>query len=222
MRDWHRFVREYLEATSEKQIESEQITAELAGHLEDHYESLRAQGIIEELAFERTCARTGSWEQLRRGIMSAKQEETMIDRVRQIWIPTLVTLLLSAAVLTILIWSGTQPRIWHPGEARGIIVYLPWLLFLPLAGGIGAHLSRRSQGSGWPVYVSGLSPALAWAVVFVLVTPLAFFVNPTVAPSFKITSILAMLASWVALPGLALAIGVVAEGMMKGRRAARV
>jgi len=91
-----------------------------------------------------------------------------------------------------------------------------------VVGGVGAYLSRRSQSGGWQVYVSGLSPALAWAVVFVLVAPFGFLVNPAVAPSFKITSILAMIVSWVVLPGLALAIGVVAQGVMKVRRAARV
>lgn len=222
MRDWHTLVREHLAWASDEQIEREQIANELAEHLQEHYENLRAQGIAEEHAFEQTCDQVGSWQQLRRGIISAKQEGTMIDRVRQIWIPTLVTLLLSAAVLTILIWSGAQPLMWHPGEARGVIAYLPWLLFLPVAGGIGAYLSRRSEGSGWQVYVSGLSPALAWAVVFALITPFAFLVNPAVAPSFKITSILAMAASWVILPGIALAVGVVAVRMMKVRRAARV
>jgi hypothetical protein len=112
----------------------------------------------------------------------------MADRVRQVWIPTLVTLVLCGVALAILGWANVQPITWHAGEARGIILNLPWLLFLPLAGGIGAYLSRRAQASGWCVYASGLSPALAWGIVFVLVAPFALFVNPAVAPSFKIRS----------------------------------
>lgn len=215
MRDWQSLVRDHLGPASKTQIESEQIADELAAHLQEHYDNLRAQGVVEEKAYELTCTRVGSWEQLRRGIVSAQREETMIDRVRQIWIPTLVTLWLAGGALAILIWSGAQPLLWHAGE-----VYVPWLLFLPLAGGTGAYLSRRSKANGWPAYVSGLSPALAWAIVFFLVTPVAFFVNPSVAPGFKISSILAMLVSWVVLPGIALAIGVVVQGRIKSRRAA--
>jgi hypothetical protein len=216
MRDWHALVRDHLVPASE-----EHIVDELAAHLQEHYENLRAQGIAEENAFELTCARVGSWDQLRRGIVSARQQGgTMTDRVRQVWIPTLVTLVLAGVMLAVLIWAGAQPLIWHPGEVCGVILYVPWLLFLPLAGGIGAYLSRRSKAEGWPAYVSGLSPALAWAIVFVLVTPVAFFVNPAVAPSFKIASILAMVVSWVVLPGLALAVGIVAQRMIKGRPAA--
>jgi hypothetical protein len=145
----------------------------------------------------------------------------MADRVRQVWIPTLVTLVLSGVALAILGWANVQPITWHAGEARGIILNLPWLLFLPLAGGIGAYLSR-AQASGWCVYASGLSPALAWGIVFVLVAPFALFVNPAVAPSFKITSILAKAISWVIQPAVALGIGVMAEGMRKVRPAAKV
>jgi hypothetical protein len=60
-----------------------------------------------------------------------------------------------------------------------------------------------------------LSPALAWAVVFLVVSPFAFLVNPAVEPSLKVTSILAMVVSWVILPGLALGIGVAIVAGMK-------
>lgn len=215
MRSWRAFVADHLVLLGEDRAKSSQVAEELAEHLEDYYEDLRAKGIPEERAFKETCRQVGNWEELRRGINLANQEGTMTDRVKQIWVPTFLTLLLSAAALTILIWAGVQPKIWHPGEACGVILYLPWLLFLPLTGGVGAYLSRRAKGSGWRVYLSGLSPALAWAVVFLVVSPFAFLVNPAVEPSLKVTSILAMVVSWVILPGLALGIGVAIVAGMK-------
>jgi hypothetical protein len=91
----------------------------LAGHLQEHYESLIQKGIVKEAAYAQTCGQTWNWHELNKGITSAEMEVTMIDRVKQIWVPSLVTPLASWGVLTVLIWSGTQPIISHPGEPRG-------------------------------------------------------------------------------------------------------
>jgi len=102
MPDWHAHVRDHLGSLCRAQAEEEEVTDELAGHLEECYVALRANGIPEEEAFAQTCARAGKWEELRRGIVSAKQEGTMSVRVRQIWVPGLVTLLSSYIVLALL------------------------------------------------------------------------------------------------------------------------
>jgi hypothetical protein len=95
-------VRERLASLSGLQAEREQIVSELAGHLEEHYASLLSNGVAEEEAVLQTCARIGNWQALNKGILSAKQEGTMTDRVRQIWVPSLVTLLTSYIVLAVL------------------------------------------------------------------------------------------------------------------------
>ena len=217
MRDWHAFVQERLGSLHGVQREREQITSELAGHLEEYYEVLRSKGLAEEAALARTCAQAGDWEILRRGIVLAKEEGIMQERVWQIWIPSLVTLVSSTVVLSGLIGTGTRPIIWHPEEPRGVILYIPWLLLLPLIGAVGGYLSRRAQGSGWRVYVAGLFPALAMGLVLVLIFPFVFVINPQVAPQFKFTSLMAMVVSWVVLPGIALCIGVALQGLRKSQ-----
>jgi hypothetical protein len=222
MRDWRAFVTERLGSIRGDQAERQQIESELAQHLEEYYDDLRTQGVAEKLAFVQTCARVGDWKELRQEINSARQEGTMTDRVQQIWLPTLVTLVLAAVVLTILAVVDAHPVIFDLGQLRGVMLYVPWLLLLPVVGAIGAYLSRRAQGTGWRVYVSGLSPALAWGVVLVLVAPFAFLVNPAVAPGLKVTSILAMVVSWVVVPGIALGIGIALQGLQRSRTATSV
>ena len=217
MRDWHAFVQERLGSLHGVQREREQITSELAGHLEEYYEVLRSKGLAEEAALARTCAQAGDWEILRRGIVLATEEGIMQERVWQIWIPSLVTLVSSTVVLSGLIGTGTRPIIWHPEEPRGVILYIPWLLLLPLIGAVGGYLSRRAQGSGWQVYVAGLFPALAMGLVMMLIFPFAFVINPQVAPQFKFISLMAMVVSWVVLPGIALCIGVALQGLRKSQ-----
>ena len=204
MRDWRTYVREHLGTLEGIEGEREAIAGELAEHLEEHYEALLANGMGEEEAFAQTCAWAGDWEILRRGIVLAKEEGIMQGRVWQIWIPSLVTLVSSTVVLSGLIGTGTRPIIWHPEEPRGVILYIPWLLLLPLIGAVGGYLSRRAQGSGWRVYVAGLFPALAMGLVLVLIFPFVFVINPQVAPQFKFTSLMAMVVSWVVLPGIVL------------------
>src|SRR5208282_4833455 len=106
MRDWRAYVRENLGSLQIDQSVAEEVAGELAGHLEERYEALRAQGLPEEEAFLRTCAEAGNWKDLRRGVISAKKEGTMSDRVRQIWVPSLVTLYASVAAMGLFIWAG--------------------------------------------------------------------------------------------------------------------
>jgi hypothetical protein len=212
MRDWDAFVKQHL--GSSQIADAEDVARELAGHLEEYYEALRAQGLPEEEAFLRTCAETGNWKELRRGIISAKKEGAMIDRVRQIWAPSLVTLSASVAAMALFIWTGIPPISWHLGKARGVELYLPWLLLLPLIGAAGGYMSRRSQGAKWQIYLGGTFPALAIAAIFGLTFPfVALYVDPKVVPGCNLASLAAMTVSWVILPGIALCIGVALQGL---------
>lgn len=55
-----------------------------------------------------------------------------------------MTLLISWNILALFIWAGTQPVTWHSGEPRGLILYVPWLLVLPLIGAIGAFIAASA------------------------------------------------------------------------------
>jgi len=221
MADWRAYVREHLGSLHETQVQQEEVASELAGHMEEYYEALRVRGLGDEEAFAQTCARAGKWEELRRGIISAKQEGSMADRVRQFWVPSLVTLACSWGALAILIWAEVRPLTTHPGKPGSVILYVPWLFCLPLIGALGGYLSRRAQGSVWRIYVAGLFPALAVVPVFLLTFPFAFVADPQVAPDFRFTALVATTISWVILPGIALCLGVALQGLSKAQGANR-
>lgn len=221
MRDWQGYVREQLRGLWLSSGENEEIARELAGHLEEYYEELRSEGMAEGEAYERACALAGNWKDLRRGVFLAKQEGTMTDRVRQIWIPSLLTLFVGWAVLGVVIWSGTPPLMWETWHTarRGVvlypplvILYWPWLVSLPFIGAAGAYLSRRAKATGWRIYLSGAFPVLAIGVVFAVTFPFVFVVDAQVVPFFRLSSMVANVVSWTVLPGMALLLGIVLQG----------
>jgi hypothetical protein len=215
MRDWRAYVRERLGPLQLERSVAEDVAAELAAHLEECYSALRAQGLPDEKAYAWTCVRAGNWEELQSEVIAAKREGMMNERVKQIWVPGLVTLLTSWVLLAVLIWAGVQPIISHLGEPRGVIVYLPWLIVLPLIGAAGSYLSRRAQAKGWRLYLAGTFPALAVLAVFVLVLPFRLIIDPFVVHDFELKALLTATLSWVILPGLALFLGVALAGFRK-------
>lgn len=217
MPDWRAYVWEHLGPLGEVQAEREQIANELAAHLEECYEELRAKGVGAEEAFLRTRTQAGDWEELGHRIVSAKQEGSMHDRVRQIWVPSLAALGSSWGALALLIWAEV---ISHPGKLHGVMLYEPWLLLLPAIGAVGGYLCRRAGGTGWRVYLAGMFPALAGAIVFLLVLPFAFAwgIDPKAVPGFTFAALAPMVANSVILPGIALWVGVELQNRFRLRR----
>jgi DNA-binding MarR family transcriptional regulator len=199
-------------------VKQEEVVAELAARLEEYYSSLRSAGMAEEDVFLQTCARAGNWKELRHELALAQREGTIDERVKQIWIRSLVTLPSAWVALALLIWAGTRPVILHPGGARSVTSYIPWLLGLPLIGAAGGYLSRRAHGTEWRAYLAGTFPAVAIAAIFLLIFPFAFVIDPQVVPEFKLSALAAMTLSWVILPGTALCIGVALQSLRKTHR----
>ncbi len=141
--------------------------AELASHLEDCYETLRAQGASEAEAIARALDRFGDPGQLARGIRHAKRPEGRInDRTRQLWLPGLASLAAANLLLMALTCTSLQPRLvaerstaWFPGLAL-VAAYLPWLSSQPLFGALGAWLSYRAGGGRAMRLCSGLFPSI--------------------------------------------------------------
>jgi hypothetical protein len=217
MRDWRAYVEHRLGPLKLERAEADEVVQELAGHLEEHYDGLRMQGVSEEDAFSRTCAEAGNWAQLRRGVISAK-ESGMSDRVRQIWIPGLVTLLVGWGGLALMIWRGAEPTIWRPGNSPSwmyMVMYWPWLAVLPLIGAFGAYLSRRAQARRWRVCLAGAFPAFAIGCVLLLIIPWALIIDTHVAHDFAwLGGVGLMMVGWVGLPGAALWLGVALQGWL--------
>jgi len=95
MPDWQKLVRRHLALLLDA-AEKDEIHAELAAHLEDAYESTLRDGIKSSEAAKRTLGLARDWQDLRRKITLVRSgEDTMTNRVTQLWLPGLATFLLS-------------------------------------------------------------------------------------------------------------------------------
>ena len=134
----------------------------------------------------------------------------MEKRVRQLWIPGFLTLILSMLFLVALQKNGLQPRIVWSGPST-ILLYMPWLLSLPFLGALGAYVSSRGGGSRGTVLLASVFPALALTAAFLLMFPIGFVLGRiTGRPvDFGIvaTAILRDGIGWILVPGAALLMG---------------
>jgi hypothetical protein len=145
----------------------DEVMAELAGHIEDCYEALRAQGVRESEAIERAIGEIGNSRQLARRIRYAKRPEgAMNDRTRQLWLPGLASLTAANLLLMALSYTSLHPRLvaerstaWFPGLAL-MAAYLPWMAAQPLVGALGAWLSQRAGGGRAMRICAGLFPSI--------------------------------------------------------------
>ena len=94
-----------------------EVLEELAGHLEEDYQSLLSQGISDEGAIQRSLKRVDDWRVLKQRIESArKKENPMPKRVAQFWLPAFLTLLLSMVLLAVIQVFGPNP--WTRAASR--------------------------------------------------------------------------------------------------------
>ena len=131
----------------------------------------------------------------------------MKDRVRQIWLPSLITLFTSWTLLALLMCAGTRPvAAWHGGEPRSAVFYVPWLLLLPLIGAfaricVAAENPREVGGASMCRSISRDSHRGDSRARFGFLPSLLIGRS---APDFKFASLLANTVSWVIVPGIVL------------------
>ena len=102
MPDWQQIVSGELSGIALEPDEKSQVLEELAGHLEEDYQSLLSQGISDEGAAQRALTRVDDWQELKQMIESARHNEhPMPKRVAQFWLPAFLTLLLSMLLLAV-------------------------------------------------------------------------------------------------------------------------
>src|SRR5260370_777841 len=116
--------------------ERAEVIEELARHLIETFEGLRRQGFTEEDAAQQCMTEVKDWHDLRRRIQSARRkEDIMTNRIKQFWIPGLLTFVLAMSFLALLQKFGPKPWVV---ALRGVLpvatLYIPWLLSLPLIG----------------------------------------------------------------------------------------
>jgi len=213
MPDWQKLVRWGLSGVALDAAEREDIGAELAAHLAETCEELHKQGMPEEEAVRRTLSQVEDWQELSRLIQTAKTKENiMTNRVKQFWFPALLTLLLSMGLLMLIQVFGPNP--WTVSRKSGwtfvvpvAVIYLPWLLSLPVIGAMGAYLSNWAGGSRRAVFSSIVFPVLPYLVFFVVALPVMAIFNDRLAHNFMFSALLLGLFAWVLAPGAALVAG---------------
>src|SRR5690242_1126018 len=183
MRDWEKLVGGHLEGLALEPAERTEVIAELATHLEENFEGLRRRGLAEDEARSQTLSQVRDWSDLVRRIQNAKSKENLMnDRVRQFWLPALLTLFLYMGSLMLIQLFGPDPvmiakRNAWTYVAPVVVVYLPWILSLPFIGAIGAYLSSRAGGSQRTMFLSVLSPAVPYTLFFLIGMPMILLLN---------------------------------------------
>jgi hypothetical protein len=208
MRDWEALVDGRLAGLVLESAEKAEVIAELAAHLEEICEEWRGQGITEEDAVRRTLSQVEDWQVLRRRIQSARMKENiMTNRVTQLWLPGFLTFALSMTLLELVQKFFPQPFMLHLDHPPVLLFYVPWLLTLPLAGAIGAYLSKRAGASLPMTLVSSLFPVLPLAAIFLIAIPVGLVISHTLSHGIVAAAFLTLGIEWVAVPGAILLSG---------------
>jgi hypothetical protein len=209
MPDWQKLARRRLTPLALGSAREDEIVAELAGHLEDLYADLVRQGIPEEEAVNSALSAAVDWDELRRDIQLAANEEVNMNyRVKTLWLPGACTIVLSGMVLRLLqIPSAPAPHVFWLRQGPPLIVYWQWLVCLPLVGAVGAYWSRRAGGKLLERALAVSFPVLGPMGLPMLVLPFMLIFRWLVHRDALLVSSALVLLTWVVLPEAALLVG---------------
>ncbi len=209
MPDWRAFVRERLAGLSLEARREEEVHAELAEHLEDAYQDALERGLSPEAAVAWAQEQVPDWQRLARKIRRAGQEEDAVSSTaKTLWVPG-VSVLLLASVMLLVMTRAVPPTVWT-GPNGPVLMLGPWLFSYLVFGALGAYWSRRAGGSYRDRLLSGVFPLALHLATFVLpMFVTAFSDNPRFPEHLHLSWLLRTSIVWVAIPGVALAIGTV-------------
>lgn len=230
MHDWEELVRTKLAGLAIEPEEKREVIAELAAHLEETCESLREGGLPEQEAVRRALTQVPDWNDLQNKIRTARiKENNMNSRVTRFWIPGLLTFVVSMSLLAGIEKFGPRPSVFYIGDGPevmrttpSLVVYIPWLVALPLIGAMGAYLACRAGASARTVLVSSIFPILPFIGLFSVLLPWGLIIDRQVSATFVAAGLLRGLVGWVLIPGTALlAGGLLAEFIVSRRSVSR-
>jgi hypothetical protein len=221
MPDWQELVRQRLSGLALDAAERDDVHTELAAHLEEAYDALLKEGVPEQAAAQQALLQVTNWQDLRRKIQIARtmKENIMNDRVRQLWLPGLLTFLLSTSLLALIQIFGLKPWILaRDGNLPVAVLYFPWLVVLPLVGAIGTYLSWHAGGTRHAILSSIIFPVLPFLASILLVLPVSLILDHFIAHNIAPMSLLMALLGWVLVPGAALLVGGLPAQLFLSRR----
>ncbi len=238
MPDWHNKVRRKLENSKFSAEERQEISRELGDYLQDSCADASSHGLDDSAATQRAISELYEDKSLGTNLFRARTECNMNlnDRTKQFWLPVIVMLLASTALLAAFqigaLWAydayaPTQPAQNLSGlmanlmrhRAVALAIYLAWLYTLPFLGSAGTYWSRRA-GSGLAAQIfTGLSPLVLFSAIFVgqhavaqQGTSLSFLAMDVLPPAHVFfpfwTTLINLLLTWIVIPGGALLLGV--------------
>jgi len=209
MPDWQRLARRRLTPLALDSAREDEIVAELAGHLEDLYADMVRQGTPEEEAVQSALSAAADWDELRREIQRATNEEIIMNyRVKTLWLPGACTIALSGIVLRLLqIPSAPAPHVFWLRQGPPLIVYWQWFVCLPLVGAVGAYWSRRAGGKLLERALAVSFPVLGPMGLPMLILPFMLIFRWLVHRDALLVPSALLLLIWVVLPEAALLVG---------------
>lgn len=170
--DWKKLVHDHLDRCGAPAQPAE-VVAELSAHLEETYETLRAQGLTGAAAHELTLREVADWHTLAADIRRAKSKEgSMNHRTKSLWLPALASLFTSSLFLFVLTEISLQPKLLaRMNSGTGRWVYSVWLIGQIAFGALGAFLSRRVGGGRMARVVAATFPAIIMLASCAIVIP---------------------------------------------------
>jgi hypothetical protein len=102
---------------------------------------------------------------------------------------------------------GPRPLILSWGNLPTVVIFIPWLLVLPLVGAVGAFLSCRAGGSRRAVFSSVVFPVVPFLAAILLISPVVLAFGHFVAHNPVPASIPMAVLGLVLAPGVALLAG---------------
>lgn len=208
MHDWRRIVRKKLAGTALSRRQRENLTTELADHLDDLHAELLASGIAESDASAQCLEQVNDMQQIAAAAKRSEiWEDAMNQRSRTLWLPGLVTLTLASVLLMVMqLFAFSRPRVhWVDGGA--VAIGFIWLASLLPCGALGAYLSRRAGGSRWNSVVASLFPSLIMLGVFCIVLPIGVLIERNSYIIHHPRYFGLALLVWIVVPGISLLLG---------------
>jgi hypothetical protein len=173
--DWKRIVREKFRALGALSTElSEQITEELAGHLEDAYEEHLREGLPPQAAFARAVTQITPGSRISRRI---RLEALMNDFTRKVALPGLLTFASAMAMAWVLDMAHIQPKTILLANGLFLSVPIAWLFLLPFCGFAGAIVSQRNGGSRLHRIAACLFPSAIMGAVLLFIFAAGFVIS---------------------------------------------
>jgi hypothetical protein len=177
MPDWKQIVRTNLRVLRACSPEfAEEVSEELAGHLEESYERHLRDGLSAEAALQRSL---GEIEHARRNWLALRllKEDRMTGFTRKVGLPGLLTFASAMVIAWALDMAHIQPKTIF--LANGLFLSVPtvWLCLLPLCGAVGALVSRRSGGSRLQRIAASLFPSAIMGIVLLLIFVVGFAIS---------------------------------------------